>query len=89
MNQKREYRILEKKVALCRFAEGREREREGGREEGIYEEQVSRHEVKHRNGTKKENWVQCVMQRARYTRARRFRLFRSSLLFVPYFLLIV
>lgn len=27
VNQKREYRILEKKVALCRFAEGRERER--------------------------------------------------------------
>lgn len=85
MNQK--YRILEKKsriVPIC----GRERERE--KEEERKEYTKSRcHEVKHRNGTKKENWVQCVMQRARYTRARRFRLFRSSLLFVPYFLLIV
>lgn len=66
MNQKREYRILgKKKVALYRFAEERKREKEGGRKEytTAVQEQVSRHEVKHRNGTKKENWVQCVMQR--------------------------
>ena len=57
MNQKREYRILEKKKkSHCTDLRKRERERN-------MQEQVSHDEVKHRNGTKKENWVQCVMQR--------------------------
>lgn len=87
VSQKREYIILEKekKVALYRFAEGRERERK--EYTTAVQEQVSRHKVKHRNGTKKERIGYSVLCNVALHTCTTISTVRSSLLFVPYFLL--